>query len=31
MCMDLHDFWYASLQLNINQNGKFTTLPYLVT
>ena len=32
----LHDFWYATLQVNTNHTGEFTTLhiayiPYLVT
>ena len=25
MCTDLHDFWYATLQVNANHTGKFTT------
>jgi len=32
--MDIHDFWYVTLQVNNNHTGKFTSvtyIPYLVT
>jgi len=36
MSTDLRDFWYATLQVNINYTSEFTTLhvtyiPYVVT
>ena len=36
MCVDLHNFWYATLQVNANHTGKFTTshimyIAYLMT